>query len=95
MEYSYGYFLITPMLGLFKNYIKYKKVSILLFIRTPIINIFLLHLLTKYTDYPILYSIIGERYFLLLTKALYSFYTNNYYRKKLKYIKKYQIKYEE
>lgn len=95
MEYSYGYFLITPMLGLFKNYIKYKNLSILLFMRTPIINIFLLHLFTKYTDNPILYSIIVERYFLLLSKALYSFYTNNYYRKKLKYIKKYQIKYKE
>ena len=93
MWYSYQYFFILPLLGSFKNYVKYKNLNFILFLRTPCINIILLHCITYRTNYPILYSLITERYLLLLVKGLYSYYTDNYNRKKLKYIQKYNINY--
>ena len=54
--------LIIPILGAVKNYVKYKRVSVLLFLRTPIIySIFYTFLwLVKYKN-KISLTIINER----------------------------------
>lgn len=35
------YLLIIPVLGALKNYVKYKRLSVLLFLRTPVIYSFI------------------------------------------------------
>lgn len=86
---------LIPILGLLKNYVKYKKISINLFFRTPIICY-----LIKYVYYFFLKKnlhinqiIIYERYLMFFYKILYSIINNNYKKKKEKYIKKYNIIY--
>ena len=84
-------FLITPLLGLFRNYVKYKQLNILLFIRTPIIYFLLQLLLQTRNIWKIL---ILERWLLLFVKTLLSIYKNDYQNKKDKYIQKYKLKYD-
>ena len=84
-------FLITPFLGLFRNYVKYKQLNILLFIRTPILYFLLQILLQTRNIWKIL---ILERWLLLFVKTLLSIYKNDYQNKKIKYIKKYNLKYK-
>ena len=97
MSKNYIFFLITPSLGLLRNYIKYKNLSLTLFIRSPAISIILFELMN--INYPqcnnLLLSIILERWFMLLSKSLISFCNNDYLRKKKKYIEKYNLKYEK
>ena len=95
MSKNYVFFFITPSLGLLRNYIKYKNLSLTLFIRSPAISIILFELMN--INYPqhnnLLLSIILERWFMLLSKSLISFYSNDYIRKKQKYTEKYNLKY--
>ena len=86
--------LIIPVLGALKNYVKYKRVSFLLFMRTPIIySIFYSYLsLFKYNN-KVSLTIINERVFMFLYKIIYSLLTDSYHKNKLKYIKKYNILY--
>lgn len=97
MSKNYVFFLITPSLGLLRNYIKYKNLSLSLFIRSPAISIILFELLN--INYPqcnnLLLSIILERWFMLFSKSLISFYSNDYIRKRKKYIEKYNFKYKK
>jgi predicted neutral ceramidase superfamily lipid hydrolase len=86
--------LIIPVLGALKNYVKYKRVSFLLFMRTPILYlIFYSYLwLLKYKN-KVSLTIINERVFMFLYKIFYSLLTDSYHKNKLKYIKKYNILY--
>ena len=70
-------YLITPSIGLLRNYVKYKQIKYLLFIRTPIFY-FLLHvLLQTQNTWKIL---IIERWILLVYKTFVSIYNNDYYK---------------
>lgn len=88
------YYLVIPILGFCKNYVKYKKISFLIFWRTPLLNIFFESIL-RYLSYkrPVLLSIIWERIFFFVFKIMRSYMNDDYNRKKKKYIKKYGIKY--
>ena len=86
--------LIIPILGAVKNYVKYKRVSLLLFLRTPIIySIFYTFLWIRKYKNKISLTIINERIFMFLYKIIYSLLTDTYHKNKLKYIKKYNILY--
>mgnify|MGYP001230329031 CR=1 FL=1 len=84
--------LITPLFGAIKNYVKYKQFKILIFLRTPILYIFIFLLIQETNIWKIL---ILERWFLLLYKSFLSLYHNDYVNKKDKYIQKYGLKYRE
>ena len=86
--------LIIPILGAVKNYVKYKRVSLLLFLRTPVIySIFYTFLWIRKYKNKISLTIINERIFMFLYKIIYSLLTDTYHKNKLKYIKKYNILY--
>ncbi len=86
--------LIIPSLGCLKNYVKYKRISPVLFMRTPVIYI-LLYFYLKLFNYKNKVSlvIINERVIMFIYKILLSLWNDNYNRKRLKYEKKYNIKY--
>ena len=89
---------VTPILGLLRNYIKYKKIDRKLFLRTPIISftIYTIFLVNNLTEDKYFYiSLISERWVLLVYKGLYSLYNNDYIKKKEKYKKKHNIIYED
>ncbi len=83
-------YLITPILGSFRNYIKYKKLKFLLFIRTPV-TYFIINLLFQCNN--VWKTLIYERWFFFIYKSILSLYNNDYINKKEKYIKKYGLKY--
>ena len=86
--------MIIPVLGALKNYVKYKRVSLLLFLRTPIIYT-IIYTYLKLLNYKnkISLTIIYERIFMFIYKIIYSLLTDSYHKNKLKYIKKYNILY--
>ena len=75
-------YFITPFLGLFRNYIKYKKIQIGLFIRTPLLYLFINLLFQNNNVYQ---TLIYERWFFFIYKSLLSIYNNDYNVKKEKY----------
>ncbi len=83
-------YLVTPLLGSLKNYIKYKQFKIHLFIRTPFIYLFFSLILKEKNIWKLL---IYERWFLFVFKTILSIYRDDYNIKKDKYIKKYGLKY--
>jgi len=83
-------YLITPLLGTLRNYIKYKRLKILLFLRTPV-TYFMINLL--FQNQNIWKTLIFERWFFFIYKSLLSLYNDDYNVKKQKYIKKYGLKY--
>ena len=83
-------FLVTPTLGLLRNYIKYKKLKVFLYLRSPILYLLLEIILQTNNIWKIL---IVERWLMLILKSLISLYKNDYYNKKEKYIQKYNLKY--
>ena len=85
-------YLITPLLGSLRNYIKYKKLKFLMFIRTPITN-FLINLIFKQDS--IYQTLIYERWFFFIYKTFLSIYHNDYITKKEKYKIKYNLKYKD
>jgi hypothetical protein len=88
------YLLIIPVLGAAKNYVKYKRVSFLLFLRTPVIYSFIytyLRLLNHKNK--VILTIVNERIFMFIYKIVYSLLTDSYHKNKLKYIRKYNILY--
>ena len=86
---------ITPSLGLIRNYIKYKRVTLTLYFRTYLVYFFI-NLLSKLLGYiPNIYEVlIYERWFFFVCKSLISLYKNDYYRKREKYKIKYGLKYK-
>jgi len=95
--------LITPTLGVFRNYGKYKQFDIGLFIRTPIIYCLLYfghHISTGgeaslMDNNNIFVYMIVERWLLLLYKGVLSWINNDYEKKKEKYKIKYKLKYND
>ena len=83
-------YLITPFLGTLRNYIKYKRIKLLLFLRTPI-TYFMINLL--FQNQNIWKTLMFERWFFFIYKSLLSLYNDDYNVKKQKYIKKYDLKY--
>ena len=83
-------FLITPLMGSLRNFTKYKNFKFLIFIRTPLIYIFLYLFLQTRNIWKIL---IYERWFMFIYKTFKSIINKDYIRKKEKYIKKYNLKY--
>ena len=85
---------IIPTLGCIKNFVKYKKISLFLYFRTPLIYLNL-YLFFKFFNYKnkISLIIINERIIMFLYKIFKAILTNNYLRKKIKYIQKYNLNY--
>ena len=84
--------LVTPLLGSIKNYVKYKQFKVLIFLRTPLLYIFIFLLIQETNIWKLL---ILERWFLLLYKSILSLYRNDYINKKEKYILKYGLEYKD
>lgn len=85
-------YMITPCLGLLRNYIKYKDMKPQMLVRTPIIYI-LINLLFQRNN--VWRTLIFERWFFFIYKSILSIYKDDYINNKEKYIKKYNIKYIE
>ncbi len=87
-------YILTPLLGALRNYVKYKQFRIIIFIKTPI-TYFIIHKLLKIMKWNniILYTLIFERWYFLLHKTFLSILNDDYNTKKEKYIKKYNLKY--
>jgi len=81
---------ITPVLGAFRNYVKYKQLKLFVFIRTPVLYFFILMIFQTKNIWKIL---ILERWFMLIYKSIVSIIRNDYIKKKKKYIQKYNLKY--
>lgn len=84
------YLLITPLLGCLKNYIKYKQLNILLFLRTPLIVIILKIIDNSQSIWKLL---ILERWLMFTFKILRSLWRNDYITNKEKYKIKYKLEY--
>ena len=82
--------IITPILGAFRNYVKYKSFKPLIFIRTPALYFFIFILFQTNNIWKIL---ILERWFMFIYKTILSLLRNDYQKKKKKYIEKYNLKY--
>jgi hypothetical protein len=89
---SYILYLITPLLGCLRNYIKYKQLKLLLFLRTPLTY---LYINKVFKCENIWQTLIYERWFFFIYKSWLSYINNDYVVKKNKYIKKYNLKYRE
>ena len=85
-------YLITPLLGIIRNYIKYKQIKIFMFLRTPVTYFFINLLFQKSTVWK---TLMFERWFFFIYKSLLSLYNDDYNKKKEKYIKKYGLKYRK
>ena len=83
-------YLITPLLGTLRNYVKYKQIKLLLFIRTPI-TYFIINIIFQCNS--IWKTLIYERWYFFIYKTILSIYNDDYNKKKDKYIKKYGLKY--
>ena len=86
-------FLITAILGFIRNFVKYKKIELLLFLRSPFLSLLIYFIIKNKLDSPILWAIILERWFLLLFKSIKSYCDDDYMRKRKKYEKKYNLTY--
>ncbi len=84
-------YLLTPFLGLLKNYVKYKTIYVSTFLRTPLIYLFLHYIIDSYNPYRI---IVFERWFFFIYKIGLSYYRDDYHNKKEKYIQKYGLNYK-
>ena len=81
---------ITPFLGSLKNYVKYKRFDILIFVRSFYVYL-ILHLFIKTNNIWLI--LIFERWFFFVFKIIRSIYRNDYMRNKSKYETKYKIIY--
>jgi len=90
----YFLYAITPLLGLLRNYVKYKSLYLRTFIRTPIVY-FYIHLLLvmRQSNHIIFKTLIFERWFWFVFKTYQSIANNDYQRKKDKYQIKYNMVY--
>jgi len=83
-------YLITPILGSLKNYVKYKRFNILVFLRT--LYIYYILKLAIQTDNTWIILML-ERWFFFLFKIIRSIINDDYNNKKQKYIEKYKLIY--
>ena len=84
--------LITPTLGLLRNYIKYKQTNVYMFIRTPFIYGCLYILCQTRNIWKLM---MYERWFFFIYKSFLSLYHNDYMKNKEKYKLKYNLQYQE
>lgn len=87
---------VIPILGALKNYVKYKRLSPYLFLRTPTIYTFV-YLFLYLFNYKnrISLTIINERVIMFLYKISLAIFNDSYNKKRIKYQKKYGITYNE
>lgn len=83
-------YLITPGLGTLRNYVKYKQLSVYMFLRTPITYLFIKYITNTNNIWKIL---MYERWYFFIYKTILSIYNDDYNSKKEKYIKKYNLDY--
>lgn len=83
-------YLVTPILGSLKNYIKYKHFNTLIFLRTLYIYL-VLHLSIQTNNTWMILMI--ERWFFFIFKIIRSVYRNDYIRNRKKYETKYKLIY--
>jgi hypothetical protein len=93
-EQPFLLYFVTPILGLIRNYAKYRDFDALYFVRTPILYFIIRNSLLP-SKYRQLVTIIFERWVLFIYKTLLSIFNNDYHKKKYKYIKKYNMKYDD
>ena len=84
------FLLITPTLGFLKNFIKYKSVKPMLYLRTPLLYILLFITLKTNNLWKIA---IMERWIMFLFNIMRSYVINDYMIKKEKYREKYNLTY--
>ena len=88
-------YLVTPTLGLLRNYIKYKQYKFRTFMRTPIVYAFFHCLFCLMNHNNIIYrTLIFERWYFFIEKSIASMWNNDYITNKDKYIKKYGLIYK-
>jgi len=83
-------YLVTPLLGSLKNYVKYKRFNILVFLRT--LYIYYLLKLSIQTNNTWLILML-ERWFFFIFKIIKSIINDDYNNKKQKYTEKYRLIY--
>ena len=93
-------YIITPLSGYLKNYIKYKRVNVLTFSRTPIVYTLIDRFLCYYKlgntiHNVVVWTIILERWFFFYFKMIRSYINDDYRVRRLKYQKKYSIIYDK
>jgi len=93
-------YIITPLSGYLKNYIKYKRVNVLTFSRTPIVYTLIDRFLCYYKfsntlHNIVVWTIILERWFFFYFKMIRSYINDDYRVRRLKYEKKYSIIYDK
>ena len=67
------YLLIIPVLGAAKNYVKYKRVSFLLFLRTPVIySLIYTYLRLLNHNNKVILTIVNERIFMFILSHYYT-----------------------
>ena len=86
----YILYLITPLLGFIKNYVKYKRINLLVFLRTPFIYSLLFILIQTQNIWKI---ITIERWLFFIFKIIRSTIRRDYIVNKEKYKLKYGIIY--
>lgn len=88
-------YMITPISGYLKNYIKYKRVNLTTFSRTPLVYIMVDRILS-YCNLKdvVLWTIILERWFFFYFKMIRAYLMDHYHQRKQKYKVKYSLKYE-
>lgn len=90
-------YLVTPNLGLLRNYIKYKTLKLTTYLRTPLLYLIIHFWLLLVGHRNIIYkTIIYERWYWFLYKSLKSYIKDDYNIKKEKYKIKYKlVKYKD
>ncbi len=83
-------YLITPLLGSLKNYVKYKHFNSLIFVRTFYIYFILKLFIQTNNTWLIL---LLERWFFFSFKIIRSLIRNDYIKNRLKYEQKYKLFY--
>ena len=84
----YIIYLITPLLGFIKNYVKYKQINLLIFLRTPLIYSLLFICLQTQNIWKI---ITVERWLFFIFKIIRSTIRKDYIVNKEKYKIKYGL----
>ncbi len=88
-------YLLTPTLGLARNYIKYKRCSFLMYLRTPLVYVILHSLFFMLGSRNIvLKTLILERWYWFVEKSIRSYRNDDYHKKKEKYKIKHNVTYD-
>ena len=89
-------YLVTPVSGFLKNYLKYKRVHLRTFARTPLVYFWIDRCLCLCkVQNPVLWCLILERWFFFYYKIVRAYWLDVYHTRREKYIKKYGLQYEQ